>query len=213
MKRFLISALSLICATAAFGQEDALDSLFYVKPAFTHGFVYLNDGSVQQGNINICNIDQTIRFITPDGDTLVMDATEEAKRVNIDKTTYYRFNDRFTEMVDYAGDIALGVQRQSVQIDNSKAGGYGTSATAAVESYGVDAFTGRGFKHFEMVPENWRYTCRYVLHANGKFYMANRKNFIKLFPDKKDVIEAFCAADRSILNEPDKVKELFLILK
>lgn len=215
MKRLLISAFAILAACTAFAQEEELDSLFYVRPEFTHGIVYMQEGGVQQGTINICNIDQSIRFIDPAGDTLVMDGCESAIKVTLDKTTYYRFRDCFTEMVDYAGTAALGIQRQTVQIENSKTGGFTSSATSSVESYGVDAMTGLYFKHIEMIPENWKYTCRYVLYdtANNKFYVATKKNFLKMFPAKKDVIEAFCGKDKAALDAPEKVKELFNKMK
>ena len=215
MKRLLISAFAILVAYTAFAQDDDLDSLFYVRPAFTHGIVYMQDGGIQQGNINICNIDQSIRFIDPAGDTLVMEGCEAAVKVTLDKITYYRFRDCFTEMVDFNGTTALGVQRQTVQIENSKAGGFTSSATSSVESYGVDAMTGLYYKHIEMIPENWKYTCRYVLYdtANNKFYTATKKNFLKMFPAKKDIIEAFCGKDKAALDDPERVKELFNKMK
>lgn len=215
MKRLLISAFAILVACTAFAQDDDLDSLFYVRPAFTHGIVYMQDGGVQQGNINICNVDQSIRFIDPAGDTLVMEGCEAAVKVTLDKVTYYRFRDSFTEMVDFSGAAALGIQRQTVQIENSKAGGFTSSATSSVESYGVDAMTGLYYKHIEMIPENWKYTCRYVLYdtANNKFYVATKKNFLKMFPDKKDIIESFCGKDKAALDDPAKVRELFQKMK
>ncbi len=215
MKRLLISAFAILVASTAFAQDDDLDSLFYVRPAFTHGYVYMQEGGVQQGTINICNIDQSVRFIDPAGDTLVMEGCEAAIKVTLDKTTYYRFRDCFTEMVDFAGDAALGIQRQTVQIENAKTGGFTSSATSSVESYGVDAMSGMYYKHIDMIPENWKYTCRYVLYdtPNNKFYIATKKNFLKMFPDKKNIIEAFCGKDKAALDDPERVRELFNKMK
>ena len=209
MKRFILAAAALILGVQAFAQDD-VDTLFYVRPAFARGIVYLEDGGVQQGNINICNIDQTVRFIDAAGDTLMMEGSDKAVKVSIEKTVYYRFKDRFTQMVDYAGEVALGLQRSCVQIENSKIGGFGaSSATSSVESYGVDAMTGLYFKHIDFLPENWQYSNRYVLYAGGKFYLANKKNFTKVFPDKKNVIEEYCGKDKDALDTPEKVRALF----
>ena len=213
MKKLLISAFALLSAFTAFAQDEPLDSLFYVRPEFAHGIVYLQEGGVQQGTINICNVDQSIRFIDASGDTLAMEGSENAIKVSIDKTVYYRFKDRFTEMVDYVGEVALGIQRQSELIDNAKTGGFSNSSTSSVESYGVDASTGMYYKHIDMIPENWKYTCRYVLYSGDKFYLATKKNFLKCFPDKKDIIEAYCGKDKDALGTPEKVKELFSKLK
>lgn len=139
---------------------------------------------------------------------------DKAVKVSIGKTVYYRFKDRFTEMVDYAGDVALGLRRSCVQIDNAKVGGFGTSpATSSVESYGFDAMSGLYFKHIDFLPENWQYSNRFVLYAGDKFYLANKKNFLKVFPEKKDIIEAFCGKDKDALDSQDKVKALFDKLK
>ena len=214
MKRLLISALMIFLGTAAFAQDDEVDTLFYVRPAFERGFVFLEEGGIQQGVINICNIDQTVRFIDPMGDTLVMEGSERALRVSIGQTTYYRFKDRFTEMVDFAGDVALGLQRQAVQIDNARVGGFeNASATASVESYGVDAMTGLYYKHIDFLPENWNYSNRFVLYKDEKFYLANKKNFLKCFPDKKSIIETYTGKDKNALGSPEKVKELFEKMK
>lgn len=210
IKRFFISAFAVILGVSAFAQNDDVDTLFYVRPAFERGIVFMEDGGVQQGNINICNIDQTVRFIDAAGDTLMMEGSERSVKVSIGKTVYYRFKDRFTEMVDYAGDVALGLQRSCVQIENSKVGGFGaSSATSSVESYGVDAMTGLYFKHIDFLPENWQYSNRFVLYAGNKFYVANKKSFLKIFPEKKDIIEAFCGKDKDALDAPEKVRELF----
>jgi len=210
MKRFLISAFALVLGISAFAQDDEIDTLFYVRPAFSNGIVYMEDGKVQQGRINICNIDQTVRFIDAAGDTLMMEGSEKAIKVSIDKTVYYRFKDRFTQMVDYAGEVALGLQRSCVQIENSKVGGFGaSSATSSVESYGVDAMTGLYFKHIDFLPENWQYSNRFVLYSGDKFYLANKKNFLKIFPSKKAVIEEFCGTAKDALDTPEKVRELF----
>lgn len=213
MRRIFTVLLFVLISIVAIGQDD-VDTLFYVRPAFDKGYVFMDEGSVQAGTINICNIDQTVRFIDMMGDTLVMDGSEKAIRVTIGSTTYYRFRDRFTEMVDYAGDVALGLQRQIVQIDNAKVGGFGSSSvTSSVESYGYDSMTGLYFKHIDFLPENWSYSNRFVLYKDEKFYLANKKNFLKCFPEKKDIIEIFVGKDKKALSTPEKVKELFDKLK
>ena len=73
--------------------------------------------------------------------------------------------------------------------------------------------TGLYFKHIDFLPENWSYSNRFVLYKDEKFYLANKKNFLKCFPEKKDIIESFVGKDKKALSTPEQVKALFEKLK
>ena len=64
MKRILLLLL-LFAGLSAFGQEakgDIPADVFYLLPEFRQGMVYFSDQGPAQGNLNICAVDQTLRF-------------------------------------------------------------------------------------------------------------------------------------------------------
>ena len=68
MKRILLLLL-LFAVFSAFGQEakgDIPADVFYLLPEFRQGMVYFSDQRPAQGTLNICAVDQTLRFMDKD---------------------------------------------------------------------------------------------------------------------------------------------------
>lgn len=214
MKR-LVSILLLLCVcTAAKSQSLSLDTLFYALPQFGRGTVAFPDGKVQSGNLNICNLDQTVRFIDPAGDTLVIDDSHLVIKVTVGKDVFYRDNHYFIKIVDMAGDVFLGLKKTMVQVNNEQVGAYGmASSTSSITSYSQDGSTGHLYKYVDFRPANWNYTAMYMLYRNGRFYTASKKNFQKCFPGRKAEIEAFFKDNEFSTTDGDSVTALFNLLK
>ena len=64
MKRIL-TLLALFAGLSAFGQEaqgNIPADVFYMLPEFGKGMVYFSDQGPAQGEMNVCAVDQTLRF-------------------------------------------------------------------------------------------------------------------------------------------------------
>lgn len=214
VKRLTTFLLLMCLCLSARAQNVSLDTLFYALPQFGTGNISFPDGKVQSGNINICNLDQTIRFIDPSGDTLVLNDSHLAIKVTVGKDVFYRDRQNFIRLVDMAGDVFLGLKKTMVLINNEQIGAYGmASSTSSISSFSRDEFTGHCYKYVDFRPANWNYTALYMLYRNGRFYTATKKNFQKCFPDRKADIEAFFKENDVNPSDCDAVCRLFNLMK
>ena len=59
----------------------------------------------------------------------------------------------------------------------------------------------------------FKYKVIPYLYKNSRVYLSNKKNFIKCFPDKKDVIESYLKENSVDFEDLDAVRGLFEALK
>ena len=84
MKRIL-TLLALFAGLSAFGQEaqgNIPAEVFYMLPEFGQGMVYFSDQGPAQGEMNICAVDQTLRFLDEKGTELALDNDKDLLQVN-----------------------------------------------------------------------------------------------------------------------------------
>ena len=71
MKSFLTALLLMAALTGIRAQENVPkgvpDDVYYLMPSFAQGMVYLRGQGPAQGKLNICAVDNTLRFIDDNG--------------------------------------------------------------------------------------------------------------------------------------------------
>ena len=192
----LLLLLSLAFPTALRGQETAAsripDEDFYLMPAFGEGTVYLRGQSPAQGKINICSADQTLRFIDDDGTELSAADQDAIIRVQIDTVWFLRNGGAFYRMYPVSNEIGVALKRETKIARDVKQGAYGMSdQTSSIRQYSTLYTDGpaQQLKSSQAASYSVSETlCLYCRDAVVKFSKANLK---KLFPDRKDDIDAY----------------------
>ena len=94
-------------------REDLLKELpaeaAYFMPEFRDATVQFNDGKLSQGRINICLVDNSVRFIEESGDTLLLSNAENVMRILIGDTVMLQREGYFIKQLTAYGQKFLGV--------------------------------------------------------------------------------------------------------
>ena len=112
MKRIL-SLLAIFAGLSAFGQEaqgNIPADVFYMLPEFGHGMVYFSDQGPAQGEMNICAVDQTLRFKDKNGQELASGA-DNITKVVIDTAVFVRIDGAFYRLYPVSDDLSLAFRR------------------------------------------------------------------------------------------------------
>ena len=203
--------LSVVLSFSA-GAQEPLDSLIYAMPQFVNGTVVFDNGGSSNGNVNICIVDQTLRYIDPaSGDTLVVENNGGVVRVIAGKRVFYRNGAYFIELMEMYGDIVLGLQRSTTLVNVVQTGAYGmASTTSSINSYRKDDSRGNiDVKNIdEQYRDNHSYKTSVYLLKDGKFFTATKKNLQKLFPAGKAQIEAWFKDGKADISDLANIRSL-----
>lgn len=231
MKRrlFLLTALTFVGAVMVFAQNkqgviqavvgtDLSKALpgdvVYMYPSFQNGSIMYKDNTFGEGKMNLYLLGEDIHFIDPKGDTLELNNQNDVKMVSIGKDMYLRFQNSYVRILESTDQVALGM-RSYVFLDHSaKEGAYGVvSNTMSVTT--MRSVSEGGREYYLSSLKNLPYTLKHdlFLYANEKLYMATKKNFIKLYPEKKADIEAFIKENKTNFDNAQDALALFVYLK
>lgn len=220
-----LSVLLLFCCCSAQAQdiqhqrgddlkEYLLDSVKFVAPDYSAGFVKFKDGTSARGPVNVSTIDQRIYFVNPEGEVQVLVNEDQVSYVTFAGRTFIKSRYGYVEPIDKAGDVSLGVVRRVTFLENKKTGAFGSSAeTVAVTS--VNSFYEGGNRYNLGTDQNT--PCRYKIIPyflkGEKVLLSNKKNLLKCFPDRKDFIEGYLKENPVDFEKQDDVFTLFEALK
>lgn len=206
MKRFfqeLLFLLALLAPVATRAQETPAkaipDSVYYLMPVFTDGYVYLRGQMPAQGKLNICAVDNTLRFIGPDGVELEAADPDAIVKVIIDTVAFIHHNRTFYRMYPVTHDMGIAFERKVRIIRDQKEAAYGgKSQTSAVRE--ITSLYTEGMRY--NLNENKVYPHEIVesvsLYKGNLVFPLTRKNLKKLFPDKKEQIDAWFKAGHAM---------------
>ncbi|MBQ3742527.1 MAG: hypothetical protein II858_01585 [Bacteroidales bacterium] len=195
-------------------KEYLLDSVKFVAPDYSAGFVKFKDGTSARGPVNVSTIDQRIYFVNPEGEVQVLVNEDQVSYVTFAGRTFIKSRYGYVEPIDKAGDVSLGVVRRVSFLESKKTGAFGSSAeTVAVTS--VNSFYDSGNRY--NLGTNQNTPCRYKVipyfMKGEKVLLSNRKNLLKCFPDRKDFIEEYLKEHVVDFEKFDDVSVLFEALK
>ena len=192
MKRFLL-LLSLFAGLSAFGQEargDMPADVFYLLPEFRHGMVYFSGQGPGQGELNICAVDQTLRFMDK-GEELSSSA-DNILRVVIDTVVFVHVDGAFYRLYPVSDEVTLAYQRDVEILRDVKTGAYGIqSRTSSIREVGSLQSDGMMYtlQSSKSYPYNVKESC--YLYVAGNVTPVNKRTIRKLFPARKDDLDAW----------------------
>ena len=189
----------------------------YQYPKFINGKIFFRDGSTSEAPLNYDYLQGEIEFISPKKDTLAI-AKEQMlniKKVIIDTNTFF-YNKGYVELVmeNQAGKLLKSEMFDVVR--REKIGGYDQpSSTSAIESYG--SFTGTyGVPELHLkIRENITLVLKTNYFFGDEYNLvlpANKKNLYKVYPSKKDRINAYLEQNSVDYKSPGNLKKLLTYL-
>lgn len=193
MKR-LVSLLAILAGISAFGQEaqgNIPADVFYMLPEFGQGMVYFSNQGPAQGEMNICAVDQSLRFLDKDGKELASKA-ENITKVVFDDIVFVRVDGAFYRLYPVSDGVTLAFRRDVEILRDVKKGAFGTETrTSAIRDVGT--FQADGMMYTLQKAADYPYvvseTC--FLYRLGNIIAINKRNLRKFFPDRKSDLDAF----------------------
>lgn len=192
MKRFLL-LLSLFAGLSAFGQEargDMPADVFYLLPEFRQGMVYFSGQGPGQGELNICAVDQTLRFM--DKGQELSSAADNILRVVIDTVVFVHVDGAFYRLYPVSDEVTLAYRRDVEILRDVKTGAYGIqSRTSSIREVGSLQSDGMMYtlQSSKSYPYNVKESC--YLYVAGNVTPVNKRTIRKLFPARKDDLDAW----------------------
>lgn len=227
MKKILISILILCSAgLTVFSQTvkgkvsvDARQDLLsvlpsevsYFLPHFEDATVFFTDGKASSGKVNICLVDNSVRFIHSTGDTLLLSSQDRVLRIQAADTLILKTEDYFVKQIAVYGKTSLAERRRlTLDAGEEKQGGYGAlpPTSTALEGKLTSIDPSRQFEFKTDIS----YTLRkdYILTDGEKVYPASTSSFIKFFPEKKKEIRSYVKTHKTDFKNKASLAQLFM---
>ena len=210
MKKIVLLLALLLAGGAAFGQEaqgNIPADVFYLLPEFRQGMVYFSDQGPAQGDLNICAVDQTLRFMDK-GQELASGA-DNIYRVIVDDIVFVRVDGAFYRLYPITDDLTLAFRRDVEILRDVKTGAYGTtSRTSSIREVGMLQSDGMMYtlQSSKNYPYNVSESC--FLFQAGDVTPITKRSLRKRFPDRKNDLDAWFKAGHAVPQTLDDTRAL-----
>ena len=212
---FILCALTLITAfipQARAQEEEKIQgipkSIYYLVPSFSDGTIYIRGQSPVYGKINICALDNTLRFIDKNGTELEAGKDVDIVKVRIDTVIFIRYQDAFYRVHPLSQEMGIASRRDLRILNDAKEGAYGmVSQTTSTQQVGT--VYSEGATHVLNASKDRPYSVSELLYIykDGIIYQLSRKSLKKLFPAKKEEIDAFFKGSHTMPQTVDEALE------
>ena len=208
MKKIVLLLALLLAGGAAFGQEaqgNIPADVFYLLPEFRQGMVYFSDQGPAQGDLNICAVDHTLRFMDK-GQELASGA-DNIYRVIVDDIVFVRVDGAFYRLYPITDDLTLAFRRDVEILRDVKTGAYGTtSRTSSIREVGMLQSDGMMYtlQSSKNYPYNVSESC--FLFQAGDVTPITKRTLRKRFPDRKNDLDAWFKAGHSVPQTLDDTR-------
>lgn len=211
MKKIMILLLALGTSLLLKAQEPVQkgmpDSEYYLMPSFADGYVFIRGQVPAQGKLNICAVDNTLRFIDKDGTELAASDPENILKVVIDTVSFIHDNNVFYRMYPVSADMGVALERRVCIIRDQKETGYGgKSQTAAVREISSIYTEGMFFKLDRDKEYPHEVFEEISLYKGNLVFPLNKRNLRKLFPAHKADIDAWFKAGNALPKTVEDAK-------
>ena len=193
MKKIVLLLVLLLAGGGVFGQEaqgDIPADVFYLLPEFRQGMVYFSDQGPAQGELNICAVDQTLRFM--DKGQELSSKADNINRVVVDDIVFVRIDGVFYRLYPITDDLTVAYRRDVEILRDVKTGAYGIqSRTSSIREVGSLQSDGMMYtlQSSKSYPYNVSESC-YLFQA-GTVTPINKRSLRKRFPARKDELDAW----------------------
>ena len=191
---------------------SALYKHIYKYPVFSAGTVSFNDGTIARSKMNLNLLLEVMQFINDKGDTLALDDENTIKHITVGADTFF-FQEGYLQLVSTYGKTELAARQKIKFLNEKNIGAYGLStATHTIDNYN----TLRAFGTYSLkLNKDLIYSKekKYFFNkGNNGFIIANKKNILKVFSDKKSRVEKYLEEKKPDYNNEEDLKNLFVYL-
>ena len=187
------------------------DSVYYLMPHFADGYVFLRGQMPAQGKLNICAVNNSLRYIGNDGVELEAADPDAIVKVIIDTVSFIHDNDVFYRMYPVTPDMGVALERKVRIIRDQKETGYGgKSQTAAVREMGSIYAEGMVFQLNEDKVYPYDVMEEISIYKGNLVFPLSKRNLKRLFPDKKSEIDAWFKSGHSLPESVQDTQSLLL---
>lgn len=175
------------------------NEVYYLMPKFDQGYIYFRGQAPAQGQLNICAVDNTLRFIDKSGQELEASGADNVVKVLIDTVAFLHHQGVYYRLSPVAPDMGVAIHRYVKVYTDVKQAGYGTtSQTSSIRSYSSIYADGVIYDLEEGKTYPYEVTETLFLYKGDTVFPLTKKNLRKLFPSKKAEVDAYFAAGGSI---------------
>ena len=212
-KTFLLAAAALLWAASALNAQDKVGitkEVFYLMPEMAQGSVYFRGKAPANGEINICAVDNTVRYLDKSGNELAVEIDDEMTRVVIDGVIFVPYDGVFLRLYPFGEDCGVAVRRNVLVLSDSKVASYGmeSQTTAVTNIIGFSA-DGKIYSLEDGIDVPYRMSEIVYVYRDGNVVSLNKRNLQRCFPEAKDKIEAYFSEHKKLDNsDPEKVLAL-----
>jgi len=209
-----LSAQTLTTIRVKAGEDfTAVYKQMYRFPQFTYGKVYFMNKDSAVGRLNYNMLMGKMQFIDKRGDTLVLSDNNPIRLVAIDTNIFYCNSGECVELIAGLPSGELAVSNHLKLADEQKIGAYGLpTSTHTIENNSSfkagDDYSLQLSRDIVFTKE----TRYYLVDTNKNFIAANKKNFQKLFPKQKNIIENFLKENQVDFKKESDLEILFSYL-
>ena len=186
------------------------DEVYYLMPSFGEGTAYLRGQAPATGKMNICAVDNTLRYLNKSGEEMSSGNTDNIVKVRIDSVLFLRYDKVFYRLYPHTNEVGIACRRIVNVIKDAKDGSYGTATRGGTSSVGGAAYSdGNAYRldHETIYP--YDVTERLYIFVRDAVLPFNKKNLAKAFPRKQEEIKAWFKSHHST---PDKVDDALALI-
>lgn len=217
MNRFLQGICALVLLLAGLGAQaqnkGIPDEVYYLMPRFAQGYIFFRGQGPAQGQLNICAVDNSLRFLDKDGRELEASNADNIVKVQIDTVVFLRHQDVYYRLSMVGPDMGVAVRRDVKILKDVKEAGYGTtSQTSSIKSLNTIYSNGAVYSLEEGKTYPYEVSQTLCLFKGDTVFPLTKRNLRKLFPSKKEQIDTMFSAGQSVPETLPEARALLLSL-
>ena len=207
----LLLALASVGAAAQDGDVNGIpNNVYYLMPSFSTGYVFFADQAPVKGKINICAVDNTLRYMDDKGQEIVADAGGNVVKVLIDNVSFIHSGGLYFRMYPVTDIFGLALKRdinirKDIRMGSTMAGM--TKSNALIE-YGSVYPDGQAYGIDQTGNNPYTVSEKLFLYIRNKVVPINKKNLQKLFPDKKEEIKNYFILGNHFPDDPEEAMKV-----
>ena len=204
--------LSLASVSAAAQDENVNgipNDVYYLMPQFGTGYVYFSGQAPVKGQINICAVDNTLRYMDK-GKEIVADAGSNVLKVVIDDVWFIHSGGLYFRMYPVTDIFGFALKREvnirkDIRLGSTMAG---MARSNAIIEYGSVYPDGEAHGIDQTGNNPYTVSEKLFMYIRDKVVPINKKNLQKLFPDKKVEIKNFFVLGNYFPDDPEEAKKI-----